>query len=412
MNKFNIEPDELYYSMKHFQEVGCGVQYFEDPEYDGRTITVKNKKLLHFANCSYLGLEKYPDLVNGAIQATLKYGTQTSMSRGFLSSPLFLELESFLSQIFTGFPIVYASTTVAHYSVLPILAKEGDAIILDAFAHNSIRMASQLCKANGVFVLVSRHNDMDHVKYLIKRLKKEGYKNIWYCADGIYSMHGNVCDVKGLHTLLDQEENFYAYVDDAHGTGWCGKNGSGFVIGNFGLHPKMIVIESLSKSIGVTGGAVVVPDKKLSDYLKITGHTFIFATPLTPSTIGALIASLKLHLSDQISNFQKELLELIYYFRRKSKELDLPVVTKDITPIQLLRIGSTEKLLQVQRKLIDKGFFPSTAAYPAINKGDGGIRVSITRHITKLDIDNFLENVRNILEAVDINVAAQGLINI
>ena len=398
MNAFNLEPEEFYYSIKHYQHNGCAAQYMDDSEYNGRTITVNNKTLLNFANCSYLGLEKHPLLIEGAIEAARKYGTQNSMSRSLLSNPLYLEIESTLTKIFPGFPIVYSSTTLAHYAAMPILMKEKSAIILDAYVHNSLRTASQVCKSNGAFVLVSRHNDMEHVRYLIKRLKKEGYQHIWYCADGIYSMHGDLCNVKELQKLLDEEENFYAYVDDAHGIGWTGKNGCGYVIGNYGLHEKMIVAGSLSKSIATSGGFLIVPDKILSDYLKLTGHSFIFSIPMPPSSLGSIAASLKMHLTDEIIQYQKGLTELIVYFKNRSRELSLSLVSDDITPIQLLRIGDTETILKVQKKLINKGFFASMAAFPAVSKGEGGIRISITRLITKQDIDNLLMTIQDIFE--------------
>ena len=404
MNAFNLEPDEFYHSIKHYQNDGCAAQYMDDYEYNGRTLMVNNKTLLNFANCSYLGLEKHSLLIEGAIEATRKYGTQNSMSRSLLSNPLYLEIESTLTKIFTGFPIVYSSTTLAHYAAMPILMKEKCAIILDAYVHNSVRTASQVCKSNGAFVLVSRHNDMEHVRYLIKRLKKEGYQHIWYCADGIYSMHGDLCNVKELQKLLDEEENFYAYVDDAHGIGCIGKHGCGYVIGNYGLHEKMIVAGSLSKSIATSGGFLIVPDKMLSDYLKLTGHTFIFSAPMPPSSLGSIAASLKLHLTSEIVQYQKELVELISYFKNKCRELSLALAYEDMTPIQLIRIGDIETSLKVQKKLINEGFFATMAAYPAVSISDGGIRISITRNITKTDIDNLLESVKKILALQNIQI--------
>jgi len=238
---------------------------------------------------------------------------------------------------------------------------------------------------------------MEHVKYLIYRLRKEGYRNIWYCADGIYSIHGNLCDVAGLHKLLNEEENFYAYVDDAHGTGWCGKHGSGYVIGKYGLHNKMIVVESFAKSIASSGGCIVVPDKTIAEYIKYTGQTMIFSGPLQPALLGALVASVKLHLKEEIITFQKEISDLIHFMREKCKDLELPIISKDETPIQLLRIGSMEKTFKVLEGLVEKGFYPMTAGYPAIAKGDEGIRITITRHLTKADISNFLVSIKKMI---------------
>jgi 7-keto-8-aminopelargonate synthetase-like enzyme len=398
MQKFNIETNELFPVVKHLQENGCAFQYFEDSHFNGRTVTVNQKELLHFASCSYLGLETHPALIDASIEAIKKYGTQTPSSRAMLSSPLYKELEALLTQVFPGHTIVTQTVTLAHCSVLPLLIGEKDAIILDAYVHNSVRMASQLCSARGTFIITSRHNDMDHVKYLIYRLRKEGYRNIWYCADGVYSIHGNLCDVKGLQHLLDTEDGFYAYVDDAHGTGWCGKNGSGFVIGNFGLHDKMIVTESFAKSMASSGGGIIVPDPMLADYIRFTGQTMIFSGPLQPGILGALIASVKLHLSDALVPMQHELNELIRFFIERSHELDLPITTMDPTPIQLLKIGGTEKMFKVLTQLIARGYLPMTASYPAIARGEDGIRITITRHLKKSDINDFLETIKEIIE--------------
>jgi 7-keto-8-aminopelargonate synthetase-like enzyme len=403
MNSFNIETGELFADVKHLQESGCAFQYFEDSNYNGRTITVNKKELLHFASCSYLGLEKHPDLINAAIDAVKKYGTQTPSSRAMLSSPLYKELENNLSIMFPGYAIVTQTVTLAHCSVLPLLISDKDAIIMDAYVHNSVRMAAQLCKANGTFCVFSRHNDMENIKYLIYRLKKDGVRNVWYCADGIYSIHGNLCDVEGLHKLLNEEKNFYAYVDDAHGTGWLGKNGSGYVIGKYGLHDKMIVVESFAKSMAASGGGIIVPDKIISEYIKLTGQTMIFSGPIQPATLGALNACVRLHLSKGITVLQNELLDLISFFRRRASELNLPIITKDETPIQLLKIGNIETLSRILTKMIDKGFLAVTASYPAIAKGEEGLRITITRHLSKNDINNFLECLKNILVSEDLS---------
>jgi 7-keto-8-aminopelargonate synthetase-like enzyme len=397
MNSFNIELTELYQVVKHFQESGCAFQYYTDSLYNGRTVTINGKELVHFANCSYLGLETHPALIEGAIQAVKQYGTQNSMSRAMISSPLYKELQDCLKEIFPGYQVVFPTTTLSHCSALPLLINSKDAIILDAYVHNSVRMASQLCQANGTFVIISKHNDMEHVKYLIYRLKKEGYRNIWYCADGIYSIHGNLCDVAGLHKLLNEEENFYAYVDDAHGVGWSGEKGSGYVIGQFGLHNKMIVVASFAKSMAASGGCIIVPDRIIAEYLGFTGQTMIFSGPIQPAVLGALIASARLHLSKEIITYQNDLMILIRHLRQKSKQLDLPVVTKDETPIQLLRIGGLEKTYNVLKGLIEQGFYPMTASYPAIAKGDEGIRITITRHLTKSDIDRFLASIKKLI---------------
>jgi 7-keto-8-aminopelargonate synthetase-like enzyme len=211
-------------------------------------------------------------------------------------------------------------------------------------------------------------------------------------------MHGDVCNVKDLQQILDEEEDLFAYIDDAHGVGWCGKNGSGFVIGGFGLHEKMIVAGSLSKSFATSGGFLIVPDKLLADYLKLNGHTYIFSAPIPPSSLGAINASLKLHFTPETIEYQQEVKSLIEYFQTACYENDIPVYSKCHTPINLIRIGSKDQILRVHKHLINNGFFASVAAHPAVSVKDGGIRVSVSRNVTKNDIDNFLYSLKQVYQ--------------
>lgn len=401
MHKDKILSDSLFGSIKTLQESGCVYQSYQDQTYDGRRVTINDKEMLHFASCGYLGLETNEEMIAATIDAVKRYGTQNSMSRAMISCPLYKETEELLKQIFPGEQIVFPTTTLAHCSVLPAIIQPEDAIILDAYAHNSLRMSSQLCASNGTYILKTKHNDIDFLKYMVYRLKKEGYKKIWYLADGVYSIHGNVCKVKELYNLLESESSLYAYVDDAHGLGWYGKHGRGCVLGEVDLHERMIVSGSLSKSFGACGGIVVVKDKDVADYIRYTGQTMIFSGPIQPALLGALHASAKLHLSDTIVEYQNELKDLIQFFRAESSRLELPVVTEGISPIQLLRIGDMDKTFQVLSHLMQNGFFAMTAGYPAISKGDEGIRITVTRHLSKQDISNFLQCVKDALQLVN-----------
>ena len=393
----NKEQLLVYNYAKLLKEKNSVFQYIEDESFNGRFFTINGKKYLHFANCSYMGLEKNPMLIEESIKALRNYGTQTSNSRGTISLPLYKKIEDLLPEIFPGNHVITKTVTLGHFSVLPLLIQENDAIIIDAYVHNSIRMASETCRAKGTLILPSKHNDMDHVQYLIKRLKSEGKNRIWYCADSIYSMHGDFIDIAGLENLLNKEERFFAYIDDAHGTGWYGKKGCGYVFENMNIHPKMIVIESFAKSFASCGGVVVVKNKDISDVIRMTGQTMLFSGPLQPSVLGAIIGSIKVHLSSEFTSMQNELIKLIQHFRTTCLKLEIPIISSFESPIQLIKIGDVHKTIQVLKKLLEKGFFTTSAVYPAVAEGDSGIRVSLTRHLKNKDIENFLLEVSKII---------------
>jgi len=87
----------------------------------GRYITIDGQKLLYFASCSYLGLERDKRLVEGAYLAAQKYGILQPNSRTYLSSPLYGELEQELRKIIPGELVITTTTTLGHCSALPLL---------------------------------------------------------------------------------------------------------------------------------------------------------------------------------------------------------------------------------------------------------------------------------------------------
>lgn len=61
--------------------------------------------------------------------------------------------------------------------------------------HRSVQNVVMIAKANGTHVEIVRHNRMDLLEDKILELSKI-YQKIWYMADGVYSMFGDVAPVK------------------------------------------------------------------------------------------------------------------------------------------------------------------------------------------------------------------------
>ena len=122
-------PVDLFLGMA--RDLGIGLLAAEDTSLGGRTLRVEGREQLNFSSCSYLGLELDPRLIEGAVEATRRFGTQFSVSRAFLSAPPYAELESLLGEITGGPTLVTPNTTLASASALPSLIGEGDAVLLD-----------------------------------------------------------------------------------------------------------------------------------------------------------------------------------------------------------------------------------------------------------------------------------------
>lgn len=136
----------------------------EDESYDGRTITIKGKKLINFGSCSYLGLELDDRLKKAAINAIERYGIQFSSSRTYIACTLYQELNQLLVKLFSAPVLLSTSTSLGHHGVLPVIIEDNDAVIMDQQVHASVQDAALKLKVNGVHVTIVRHNDLNDLK--------------------------------------------------------------------------------------------------------------------------------------------------------------------------------------------------------------------------------------------------------
>src|SRR5687768_16556668 len=81
---------------------GLMLRNADDAVLNGRYLQFDGKEYLNFSSCSYLGLEMDPRLKEGAAAAAMRYGTQFSSSRSYVSAPAYHELEEALEEIFDG----------------------------------------------------------------------------------------------------------------------------------------------------------------------------------------------------------------------------------------------------------------------------------------------------------------------
>lgn len=359
----------------------------EDVELDGRVVTVNGIRMVNFSSCSFLGLEKHELLIAGAEAAVRSFGTQFSSSRSYISLGLYRELEAALSEILGGaHTIAVGSTTLGHLAALPALVNPADAVILDQHVHASVQMAANYLKSFGVHVETLRHNRMDLLADRISVLKGT-HGRIWYMADGVYSMFGNVAPLRHLYELADAHPSLYLYIDDAHGFSWTGAHGRGRVLREVRQHERMVLAVSLNKCFGCAGGAIALPNAEMHQRMRSAGPTLIFAGPIQPPMLGAAVASAKLHLSDQFSTLQAELAGLIAHANECCRARKIPLAEMNDTPIFFVPVGTPEVVYSMTQALLNDGCLVNGAAFPAVPMKQGGIRFVITRHHRREDIE-------------------------
>ncbi len=231
---------------------------------------------------------------------------------------------------------------------------------------------------------------MDSLDSKIKNLYNKHHK-IWYFADGVYSMYGDYAPFKKLDRLLNQYDKFHLYIDDAHGMGWTGENGSGVVCNYLKNKKKVILTVSLNKSFAAAGGCIVFPNAEMEKLVRNCGSTYIFSGPIQPPMLGAAVASAKLHLSDDILSIQDKLKDLIRFTNNKLNELNLPQFQKTDSPLFFIPVGLPKICYDIISKMKEKGFFLNTASFPAVPMRKSGIRFMINTFLNKRQINEMLK---------------------
>jgi 7-keto-8-aminopelargonate synthetase-like enzyme len=357
----------------------------QDATVDGRHVTIGSRKLVHFGSCSYVGLETDPRLKQGACDAVQRFGTQFASSRAYLSCGLYTELEELLERMFGAHVVVAQTTSLAHFAALPTIVWQGDAVIFDRLVHNSAQAVAPTLREAGVTCSILPHNDVEELERRITELRSR-HRRIWYVADGVYSMAGNIAPIKALYEMLARHECLHLYIDDSHGISWTGLHGSGVALENRPLHPRVVVVLSLAKAFSASGAAMVFPDRETAKLVRTCGSTMIFSGPLQPSLLGAAIASARIHLSDEIVTRQLRLRERVDLFNELARSIDLRLATTAPTPVRFVKIGSEADACAVTEGLMDRGFYANVAQFPAVARGAAGIRIAVTLHHTLDDI--------------------------
>ncbi|RMH39637.1 MAG: aminotransferase class I/II-fold pyridoxal phosphate-dependent enzyme [Gammaproteobacteria bacterium] len=387
--------DYLYHEMIVCATEGIGYVVLDDEELKANEIVIGGKKVKSFGSCSYLGLELDPRMKAASIKAIEKYGTAFSSSRAYLSSPLYGELQELLEAIFQKPVIATPTTSLGHIAAIPSLVDPSDAIVLDHQVHASVQNAAKIAKANGTHVEMVRHSNLENLEWRIQKLTSE-FRNVWYFADGVYSMFGDLAPFKEIESLLNKYDNLYLYVDDAHGMSWSGPRGSGTVLAAIEFHPKMVLATSMVKGFGGGGGILVFPDSQLRDFINYTGSTLFFSGPIQNGSLGACVCSAKIHLSPEINELQEKLKGLLRFTLDSCDAMEIPLAVKELTPIFFVPVSDTRTAYQITRKMIEKGFFLNIAAYPSVPVKNAGLRFTITNHMSEGSILEMLETLREV----------------
>ena len=347
------------------------------------TINLDGRDVVLLGSNNYLGLSTHPEVVAAAVEAAQTFGTGASGSRLISgNSELYTRLETNLAETKgTEAALVFSSGYAANTSVIPVLAEEGDLILSDALNHASIIDGCRLSRAAKK---VYRHCDIVHLKTL---LSESGlFRRRLIVTDGVFSMDGDIAPLPDIYEVATQHDAMLL-VDDAHGFGVLGNDGSG-TVAHFGLKGKDIIqMGTLSKAVGGLGG-YVAGSRALIELLINRARGFIFTTGLPPATLAAANAAL------DIIRSSPELRQRVFTHAKRLKTALIALgYTLFPTETQILPVilESPQRATRVAESLFRAGVFAPAIRPPAVPTGTSRLRVTVMATHTDVEIKQAIE---------------------
>ena len=375
----------------------AGTYPYYKPISSGQAPIVKmadGSSVMMFGSNSYLGLSDDPRLKEAAIKAIEKYGTSCSGSR-FLNGTLDIheELEEKLAR-FVGKDqaVTFSTGFQVNLGVISALGFRGGYILLDDTDHACIIDGSRLSWST---VYKFKHNDMDALEKKLKACEPDAPKMI--VVDGVYSMLGDLCPLPQICELAEKY-NASVMVDDAHGLGVFGKNGSG-TADYFGLTDKVdLIMGTFSKSFGSLGG-FIAGSEPVINYLKHNARSLIFSASMTPAAVAA--ASKALDIMQSEPERIEHLWDITRYAHAKFRENGFDINANQY-PIIPLMVRDTRKAMQIVTLAYNEGVFITPVIAPAVPEKDVLIRFALMATHTKEHIDIAVEKLTKIFKQLGV----------
>lgn len=353
-------------------------------------------EFVNLCSCGYLGLQNHPAVIEGAIEALRSERVvNTPISRTRMRLAILDELEAELSDLYRARAMTALSASAAIAGVLPLIASghlaggEPPVMVFDKFCHFSMNHMKPVC-ADETLVLTAPHNDLGYLEDVCRK-----HPRVAYVADGVYST-GGAAPVKELLELQDRY-GLFLFFDDSHSLAAWGERGEGYVRTHIPeLNPRTVVVCSLNKAFGGSGGVAMVATDDQVTLLSRFGGPMIWSQHLPVAAIGADLASARLQKTPELALRQKRLQENVALF----DSLVDTAEKGDGFAIRLVRIGSEERAVEGSKEMMERGFYTSAVFFPVVERGRAGMRIMLRADHDPADVRAFCEAVREVREGV------------
>ncbi|CAD2106046.1 delta-aminolevulinic acid synthetase, putative [Plasmodium vinckei brucechwatti] len=370
---------------------------------DFRKRGITNDKTVIWCSNDYLSLSNNEQVIDVGIETLKRIGNSSGGTRNISGSLLnHTHLEYILARWFNKeSALLFTSGYIANMGALGTLGKLLNLVFVsDQMNHASIINGIQESRCEKY---IFKHNDMTDLENVLKslRMKKE-YKNrkIMIVFESIYSMSGNISDIKKI-VQLAKKYNALTYIDEVHAVGLYGKTGSGYSE-ELNLCDEIDIINgTLSKAIGSLGGFICA-NKYYIDVIRSYSPHFIFTTSLTPVNITTSAEAIYIIQNDM--ELRNKFRNVVNKTKEKLKERGILIIDND-SHIVVTLINCPQKCKQICDDLLTMyNIYLQPINYPTVPKGSERIRITPSPYHTEEQISKLADSLYTLFKKYEVNM--------
>ena len=375
--------------------------YFAFPKLEGpigNRMKFQGKEVITWSINDYLGLANNPEVRKVDADAASEHGSAYPMGARLMSGHT--TYHEILQNDLADF-IGKEATYVLNFgyqgilSTIDSLVSKNDVIVYDVDSH--------ACIVDGVRLHLGkrftfRHNDIQSLEKNLMRATKitdDTGGGILVISEGVFGMRGEQGKLKEI-VALKSKYNFRFLVDDAHGFGTLGDNGTGAGNEQGVMKEIDVYFATFAKSLASTG-AFIAGDKEIIDYMKYNMRSQVFAKSLQLVLVKGAIK--RLQMIKTMPELKQNLWNNVNALQNGLKErgFDIGSTQSCVTPVYLK--GSIPEAMVLVKDLRENfGIFCSIVVYPVIPKGLILLRLIPTASHTIDDVNETLNAFSKIRE--------------
>ena len=379
MQKFIAELDELKNNHRYRTIKNIKNKF-------SKYIIVDDKKMLNLSSNDYLNLSTDKDII---LEFTEKHKQNpeflfSSASARLLTgnSSAYFDLENKIASLFKKEKALLFNTGYqCNQGVISSLAHKGDCIISDKLNHASIVSGLKLSPAEHFRY---KHCDYDNLENILKT-KRAKYKNAFIISESVFSMDGDIADIKKL-IELKKKYDCMLMIDEAHAFGVFGDSLAG-VASQLNLSDDIDIITITLGKAMASQGAACISSSYIINYLINKAASFIFSTALPSVNIlwTNFLLNEKIDLLIQKKEKLNDLFKYVHQiYPSSSASQIIPVV-----------IGDAHRTQEKAQELQNKGYYVLAINPPTVPEGTSRLRLSLCADMEKAEITELFKLVKN-----------------